>query len=208
MTKQNLIRFWINYIKNLIALNKVKFIILTVGILLYSLGTSMDKSVCFYRVDKHFIDNGIHFYDLTYYKDALVYDTEQRLFEDKGEFFIKSVEWSELGITTMVFAYIAFAIVLISCFVNESDINLELTQVLKDTIYNDYKISEIEEDGDTKYYHTSYSKILRVKTNRNGSWDTSHLDKFVSETTMINIVQFILIDLIYPTHLFQPKKNT
>ena len=177
MTKQNLTKFWLNYSKNLFKVNIAKFLILIAGIGFYIGGISIPKTTRFYEVERHFVDEGKHYYDLTHYRDALVYDTEQKLFQDDGDSFIKQVEWHAGAIFLMVFAYISFIIVFISCLVNDCDFNLELERVLKDTLYDNYNIVELDQN----YHHISYSKIIYSKTSRSS---ISHLNKYVPDITL------------------------
>ena len=153
MERKNLIKFWANFIKNLIIINPGRFMILFISILLLTISALIPNQTKFYKVDRYIVDGDKHYYETASSYNALEYDTEQKLFQDGSDTLIKVVEWHELRVITIVIASILSLVFIGSLFIEE----LELNKVRKKTIINNFTERHIE----GQWVYTSYNKLLK-----------------------------------------------
>ena len=155
MKTWNMINFYLKLTKQLCKYNPIRTLIAAVLIILSFAVYKIPNSTYFYQVERHIVENGTHYYQ-TYGGSVFEYQQTQKLIEDGGDQLLKRESMSELGITLAVFLSIGIFGIVVSLFIEES----ELEYALRDTIKRN--IDEHIIDGE--YFYVAYSRIIRRQT--------------------------------------------
>ena len=147
-----MIKFYLTLTKQLCKHNPIRTLITAVLIILAFTVYKIPNSTYFYQVERHIVENGTHYYQ-TYGGSVFEYQQTQKLIEDGGDQLLKRESMSELGITLAVFLSIGIFGIVVSLFIEES----ELEYALRDTIKRN--IDEHIIDGE--YFYVAYSRIIR-----------------------------------------------
>jgi len=144
-------KFYLNLTKNLIKLNPLRSLLLLLAFILVYVSTIVPNTIYFLNVNKHIVDGEKHYYGVSQYRDVIVFDEEQTLYDGN---LIKYEKYSEGKIASIVFYIICFLIFIISLF--DIGVDLDIDEALRKTIKSD--LTERIIDGE--YIYTSYSKLL------------------------------------------------
>ena len=147
-----MIKFYLKLAKKLCKHNPIRTLIAVVLIVLSFIVYKIPNSTYFYQVERHIVENGTHYYQ-TYGGSVFEYDTEQKLIEDQGDHLLKQEGMSELGITLTVFLVIGILGIVASLFIEESEMEYAIRDVIK------RNIDEHIVDGE--YFYVAYSRIIR-----------------------------------------------
>lgn len=147
-----MIKFYLMLAKELCKHNPIRTLLTVLLVLLTFAVYKIPNSTYFYDVERHIVDGGTHYYQ-TSGGSVFEYDTEQKLIEDQGDHLLKREDMSELGITLAIFLGIGIVFVIASFFIEESEMEYALRDVIK------RNIDEHIIDGE--YFYVAYSRIIR-----------------------------------------------
>lgn len=147
-----MIKFYLKLAKQLCRHNPIRTLISAVVIILIFTVYKIPNSTYFYQVERHIVENETHYYQ-TYGGSVFEYDTEQKLIEDGGDHLLKREGMSKLAITMAILLGIAVVFVITSFFIEDSEMEYALRDVIK------RNIDEHIIDGE--YFYVSYSRIIR-----------------------------------------------
>jgi len=154
MFKQDRRRFWKNLTINTIKLNPARSILLPVALTLFIISLTIDKSIVFREIYKHFQSkDGTHYYVLN--NDTIESEEKLEIFEDDDGYYIKSNEFGEgkvlmIGLTLMILLFV------VSSFFAEG---WEIPKAVEATILQDVKLANKEQyNWSTNFVYTAYTK--------------------------------------------------
>jgi len=147
-----MIRFYLTLAKNICKHNPIRTFISALLVILAFAVYNIQDSTYFYQIERHIVENGTHYYQTTG-GSVFEYDKEQTLFKDRGDLLLKIEGMSELSITLTIFLCIGVLCIIVSFFIEES----EIEYALRDTIKRN--IDEHIIDGE--YFYVAYSRIIR-----------------------------------------------
>ena len=150
-----LIKFYLKLTKQLFKHNPIRTLISALLIVLAFTVYKIPSSTYFYQVERHIVENGTHYYQ-TYGGSVFKYETEQKLIKDQGDHLLKQEGMGELAITLTVFLVIGILGIVVSLFIEESEIEYALRDVIK------RNIDEHIVDGE--YFYVAYSRIIKRQT--------------------------------------------
>ena len=145
-----MIKFYLKLAKQLCRHNPIRTLISALLIVLSFAVYKIPNSTYFYDVERHIVENGTHYYQTQCC--VFEYDTEQKLIEDQGDHLLKRESMSELGITLAIFLGLGILGIIASLFIEESDMQYALRDVIKRSID--------EHVVDCEYFYVSYSRII------------------------------------------------
>ena len=147
-----MIRFYLTLAKNICKHNPIRTLISALLVMLAFTVYKIPNSTYFYQVERHIVENGTHYYQ-TYGGSVFEYDKEQKLIEDQGDSLLKIEGMGELAITLAIFLGIGILAIIVSFFIEESEMEYALRDVIK------RNIDEHIIDGE--YFYVAYSRIIR-----------------------------------------------
>ena len=165
MFKPDRKRFWKNFAIGLIKINPGRAIILPISLIAFALSLSIDDSIFFREVYRHFESkDGPHYYVLE--QNTVESAAELEIFEDGDGRYIKEEGAGEGKMLTAILSA-AFLIGCCSSFFIE---DLEIERAVGEAILRDVKLAKSE----PRYVYTAYSKKVletfskREKSQMNG----------------------------------------
>lgn len=161
MFKQDRKRFWKNFAISLIKINPGRAIILPISLIAFALSLSIDDSIFFREVYRHFESkDGTHYYVLE--QNTVESAAELEIFEDSDGSYIKEEGAGEGKMLTAILSA-AFLIGCCSSFFIE---DLEIERAVGEAILRDVKLAKSE----PRYVYTAYSKkVLETFSKREKS---------------------------------------
>ena len=147
-----MIKFYLKLVKQLCKHNPIRTLIAAVLIVLTFTVYKIPNSTYFYQVERHIVENGTHYYQ-TSGGSVFEYQQTQKLIEDQGDHLLKRESMSELGITLAIFLGIGILGIVASLFIEESEMEYALRDVIK------RNIDEHIIDGE--YFYVAYSRIIK-----------------------------------------------
>jgi len=154
MFKQDRRRFWKNLTINTIKLNPARSILLPVALTLFIMSLTIDKSIVFREIYKHFQSkDGTHYYVLN--NDTVESEEKLEIFEDDDGYYIKRTEPGEgkvlmIGLTSMILLFV------IASFFAE---DWEIQKAVEATILQDVKLANKEQHNwSINFVYTAYTK--------------------------------------------------
>ena len=154
MFKQDRRRFWKNLTINTIKLNPARSILLPVALTLFIMSLTIDKSIVFREIYKHFQSkDGTHYYVLN---NATVESEENlEIFEDDDGYYIKRTESGEGKFLMIVLTSMILVFVVASFFAED----WEIPKAVEATILQDVKLANKEQHNwSTNFVYTAYTK--------------------------------------------------
>jgi hypothetical protein len=158
MFKQDRRRFWKNLTINTIKLNPARSILLPVALTLFIISLTIDKSIVFREIYKHFQSkDGTHYYVLN--NDTIESEEKLEIFEDDDGYYIKRNEFGE-GKVLMIVLTLTILLFVVSSFFAE---DWEIPKAVEATILQDVKLANKEQyNWSTNFVYTAYTKKVMV----------------------------------------------
>jgi len=158
MFKQDRRRFWKNLTINTIKLNPARSILLPVALTLFIMSLTIDKSIVFREIYKHFQSkDGTHYYVLN--NDTIESEEKLEIFEDDDGYYIKRNEFGEGKVLMIVLTLTILLFVIVSFFVED----WEIPKAVEETILQDVKLANKEQHNwSTNFVYTAYTKKVLV----------------------------------------------
>jgi hypothetical protein len=169
-----MIRFYLKLTKNIFKLNPIRTFISVLLVILAFTVYKIPNSTYFYQIERHLVENGTHYYQTTG-GSVFEYDKEQTLFKDGGDSLLKIEGMSELGIILTILLCIGVLCIIVTLFIEDS----EMEYALRDTIKRN--IDEHIIDGE--YFYVAYSRIIKRQTH--------HTDYPYSGSGVYNLREFL-----------------
>jgi|LauGreDrversion4_2_1035121.scaffolds.fasta_scaffold145991_3 hypothetical protein len=154
MFKQDRRRFWKNLTINTIKLNPARSILLPVALTLFIMSLTIDKSIVFREIYKHFQSkDGTHYYVLN--NDTIESEEKLEIFEDDDGYYIKRTEHGEGKFLMIVLTSMILVFVVASFFAED----WEIPKAVEATILQDVKLANKEQHNwSTNFVYTAYTK--------------------------------------------------
>lgn len=158
MFKQDRRRFWKNLTINTIKLNPARSILLPVALTLFIISLTIDKSIVFREIYKHFQSkDGTHYYVLN--NETVESEEKLEIFEDDDGYYIKRNEFGE-GKVLMIVLTLTILLFVVSSFFAE---DWEIPKAVEATILQDVKLANKEQyNWSTNFVYTAYTKKVMV----------------------------------------------
>ena len=150
--------FFQNLIINVIRLNPTRAIILPIALISFIASFTIDNSISFYQLRKHFQSkDGTHYYALS--NQVVESKQELEVFEDEDGYYIKMTEVSEGKFVTILLTGVLLLFTTASIFAEE----LEIPKAVERTILQDVRLArKVDENWSTKFVYVAYTKMVLV----------------------------------------------
>ena len=169
--------FFQNLIINVIRLNPTRAIILPIALASFIASFTIDNSISFYHLRKHFQSkDGTHYYALS--NQVVEYKQELEVFEDEDGYYIKMTEVSEGKFVTILLTGVLLLFTTASIFAEE----LEIPKAVERTILQDVRLAKkVDENWSTKFVYIAYNKMVLVSFSPKNKKEMNGLKMTVSE---------------------------
>jgi hypothetical protein len=184
MERKNKINFWLTFIKNLIIINPGRFAMLIAFLLCLGSLTLIPDMTEFGEVHRYFVDGDTHYYQM-YGGEVLEFKSEQKIFVQNGDSFLKVKTIHPVSIISITLAVVNLIFLIASCFIED----LEIKNVTQRTIMDGLKEHEIGSLSQYRYYYTSYNKLV-YKSNTQYDFDDIPIYKFKELKKFLNLENF------------------
>ncbi len=151
------IKFWMSWIKNFIIVNPIRTLIFFLAISFTISGLLQNDSILFKEIRGFFQDGDKCYYKLRGEHSYTEYNKPQKIFEYEGDNYLKVNGIRPLK-EIFIGLGVGFSLILIfSLFIED----LELKEILKRTIKDDYKEVYVNDPNSPDlYYLVSYNKVF------------------------------------------------
>jgi hypothetical protein len=184
MERKNKINFWLTFIKNLIIINPGRFAMLIAFLLCLGSLTLIPDMTEFGEVHRYFVDGNTHYYQM-YGGEVLEFKSEQKIFVQNGDSFLKVKTIHPVSIISITLAVVNLIFLIAACFIED----LEIKNVTQRTIMDGLKEHEIGSLSQYRYYYTSYNKLV-YKSNTQYDFDDIPIYKFKKLKKFLNLENF------------------
>jgi hypothetical protein len=184
MERKNKINFWLTFIKNLIIINPGRFVMLIAFLLCLGSLTLIPDMTEFGEVHRYFVDGNTHYYQM-YGGEVLEFKSEQKIFVQNGDSFLKVKTIHPVSIISITLAVVNLIFLIAACFIED----LEIKNVTQRTIMDGLKEHEIGSLSQYRYYYTSYNKLV-YKSNTQYDFDDIPIYKFKELKKFLNLENF------------------
>ena len=184
MERKNKINFWLTFIKNLIIINPGRFAMLIAFLLCLGSLTLIPDMTEFGEVHRYFVDGNTHYYQM-YGGEVLEFKSEQKIFVQNGDSFLKVKTIHPVSIISITLAVVNLIFLIAACFIED----LEIKNVTQRTIMDGLKEHEIGSLSQYRYYYTSYNKLV-YKSNTQYDFDDIPIYKFKELKKFLNLENF------------------
>ena len=184
MERKQKIKFCTTFIKNLIIINPGRFAMLIAFLLCLGSLTLMPDMTEFGEVHRYFVDGDNHYYQM-YGGEVLEFKSEQKIFVNNGDSFLKVSTIHPGSIISITLAVVALIFLIAGCFIED----LEIQKVTQMTIIDDIKEHEIGSLSQYRYYYTSYNKLV-YKSTTQYDFDDIPIYKFKELKKFLNLENF------------------
>ena len=169
--------FFQNLIINVIRLNPTRAIILPIALISFIASFTIDNSISFYHLRKHFQSkDGTHYYALS--NQVVESKEELEVFEDEDGYYIKMTEVSEGKFVTILLTGVLLLFTTASIFAEE----LEIPKAVERTILQDVRLAKkVDENWSTKFVYIAYNKMVLVSFSPKNKKEMNGLKMTVSE---------------------------
>ena len=169
--------FFQNLIINVIRLNPTRAIILPIALISFIASFTIDNSISFYQLRKHFQSkDGTHYYALS--NQVVESKQELEVFEDEDGYYIKMTEVSEGKFVTILLTGVLLLFTTASIFAEE----LEIPKAVERTILQDVRLAKkVDENWSTKFVYIAYNKMVLVSFSPKNKKEMNGLKMTVSE---------------------------
>jgi hypothetical protein len=184
MERKNKINFWLTFIKNLIIINPGRFVMLIAFLLCLGSLTLIPDMTEFGEVHRYFVDGNTHYYQM-YGGEVLEFKSEQKIFVQNGDSFLKVKTIHPVSIISITLAVVNLIFLIAACFIED----LEIKNVTQRTIMDGLKEHEIGSLSQYRYYYTSYNKLV-YKSATQYDFDDIPIYKFKELKKFLNLENF------------------
>lgn len=184
MERKNKINFWLTFIKNLIIINPGRFVMLIAFLLCLGSLTLIPDMTEFGEVHRYFVDGNTHYYQM-YGGEVLEFKSEQKIFVQNGDSFLKVKTIHPVSIISITLAVVNLIFLIAACFIED----LEIKNVTQRTIVDGLKEHEIGSLSQYRYYYTSYNKLV-YKSATQYDFDDIPIYKFKELKKFLNLENF------------------
>ena len=150
--------FFQNLIINVIRLNPTRAIILPIALISFIASFTIDNSISFYHLRKHFQSkDGTHYYALS--NQVVESKQELEVFEDEDGYYIKMTELGEGKVAAIFLTGVLLLFSTASILAEE----LEIPKAVERTILQDVRLArKVDENWSTKFVYVAYTKMVLV----------------------------------------------
>jgi hypothetical protein len=138
----------------------------------------------FGEVHRYFVDGDTHYYQM-YGGEVLEFKSEQKIFVQNGDSFLKVKTIHPVSIISITLAVVNLIFLIASCFIED----LEIKNVTQRTIVDGLKEHEIGSLSQYRYYYTSYNKLV-YKSATQYDFDDIPIYKFKELKKFLNLENF------------------